>query len=395
MIYRFGPFALHTESRELSCDGRVWVVLATQPKLFKVLQYLIVHRDRIVTYDELLAQFWPAEANTTPGAMMKLIERIRELVHDHDPQQPVIKNYRGVGYRFVMPIDMHPTPDGPPASVLSPFIAGPPISHPVRFFGRVQELTRLFHLWRRLPLQNAAITGPRRSGKTSLLLHLQHLTTTLAEHLRPGQRADWLPEPAHYRWVFVDFQDPRFGRRENLLSYLLTCLDLPTPVPCDLDHFLEVMSEHLRHPTVILLDEIGVALQRYVELDEAFWESLRALATHLVGGRLAFVLTARESPAQLASSSQLSSPFFNTFGYTTGLGPLTEPEARALIASSPLPFSAAETDWILTHSQRWPLLLQVLCRARLIALEVGETDHAWQEDGLHQIELFRFLLDSP
>ena len=70
-------------------------------------------------------------------------------------------------------------------------------------------------------------------------------------------------------------------------------------------------------------------------------------------------------------------------------------QVRALIASSPLPFSSADTDWILTHSQRWPLLLQVLCRARLIALEVGETDHAWQEDGLHQIEPFRFLLDSP
>jgi hypothetical protein len=281
-----------------------------------------------------------------------------------------------------------------PIGGLSPFIAGPPIIHPRHFFGRERELKRLFHLWKRAPLQNAAVIGPRRSGKTSLLLYLKNITTTAAAQLRPGQRADWLSEPARYRWIFVDFQDPRLGGREGLLRYLLGHLDLSAPSPCDLDHFMDMVSRSLRTPTVILLDEIGVALQRYPELDDAFWEGLRSLTTTQVGGNLAFVLAAQEPPDQLARHSGLGSPFFNIFGHTATLGPLTEPEARELIASSPIPFPSADVDWILAQSGRWPLLLQILCHERLIALEEGETGDTWQEEVPRQIEPFRHLLGA-
>jgi len=182
------------------------------------------------------------------------------------------------------------------------------------------------------------------------------------------------------------------GNRVGLLRYLLACLDLPVPTPCNLEHFMDVVSRGLRAPTVILLDEIGVALQRYPELDDFFWEGLRSLATNQVGGNLGFVLAAGESPDQLARHSNLGSPFFNIFGYTAALGPLTEPEARELIASSPIPFPPADIDWILAESGHWPLLLQILCRERLIALEGGETDDAWREDGLAQMVPFRHLL---
>jgi TIR domain-containing protein len=178
----------------------------------------------------------------------------------------------------------------------SPFIVGPPITHPRYFFGRERELKRLFGLWRGLPLQNAAIIGPRRSGKTSLLWYIKTITTTPPEQLRPGQRRDWLPQSQRYRWIFVDFQDPRLHHREGLLRYLLNSLDIPLPTPCDLDHFIDVTSRRLRTPTVILLDEIGVALRRCPELDNDFWEGLRSLAINQVEGNLAFVMAAHESP---------------------------------------------------------------------------------------------------
>jgi hypothetical protein len=295
---------------------------------------------------------------------------------------------------------------------LPPFTAGPPIIHPRQFFGRGRELRRLFNLWRRTPLQNAAIIGPRRSGKTSLLLYLRSITNTPESQLRCGQRADWLPEPRRYRWVFVDFQDPRMGSQENLLGHLLAGLDLgiPTPAvdpavrsrpapwagsgqaPCSLDYFLDVVSHGLHTPTIILLDEIGVSLSRYPELDAAFWESLRSLATNYVRGNLAFVLAAHESPGQLADRSNIGSPFFNIFGYTATLGPLTEKEARELVASSPISFSSADVDWILDQSGCWPMLLQILCRERLVALEEDELSDTWQQDGLDQMVSFRHLL---
>lgn len=277
---------------------------------------------------------------------------------------------------------------------LPAFVVGSPIMHPRSFFGRERELKRLFNLFKYIPLQNAAIIGPRRSGKTSLLQQLRNLTTISSEQLRIQQRLNWLPQPERYRWIFVDFQDTRLGNREGLLRYLLTELDLTMPIPCDLDHFLDLVSDNLRTPTIILLDEIGVALQRYRdELDDPFWEALRALATTQVNGNLGFVLAAHESPTQLAKHSDHSSPFFNIFGYTAMLGPLIESESRELIASSPIPFSDTDIEWILTQSGRWPILLQILCRERRVALDAGETDDSWKNEAIRQLEPFRHLLE--
>jgi hypothetical protein len=156
----------------------------------------------------------------------------------------------------------------------------------------------------------------------------------------------------------------------------------------ELDYFMDVVSDNLQTPTVILLDEIGVGLQRCPELDDGFWESLRSLATNHTGGNLAFVLATHESPIELARHTGHSSPFFNIFGYTATLGPLTETEARELIASSPIPFPDEDVAWILAQSECWPLLLQILCRERLFSLEDGEMGEDWRKYGLEQIKPF-------
>ena len=268
------------------------------------------------------------------------------------------------------------------------FITGNPITNPRCFFGREKELKRLFNLIKRQPLQNAAIIGKKRSGKTSLLQYLKNITTTPIQKLRPGQKSDWLAHPENYRWIFVDFQDSRLQNREGLLRYILESLKMNVPSPCDLDRFMDVVSRNLHQPTVILLDEIGVGLQRCPELDDGFWESLRSLATNQTNGNLGFILAAPESPIELATSTGHSSPFFNIFGYTTTLGAMTEAEARDLIGSSPIPFPDEDVEWILNQSECWALLLQILCRERLFSLEEGETEDNWREVGLEQLKPF-------
>ncbi|WP_420630390.1 BTAD domain-containing putative transcriptional regulator [Candidatus Leptofilum sp.] len=257
----------------------------------------------------------------------------------------------------------------------SPFIAGPPITKPNQFFGRERELKRLGMLLRQRPLQNAAIIGPRRSGKTSLLHYLR--------------QANWLPQAQNYRWIFIDFQDARLGKQEALLRTLLAKMALDVPEPCHLETFLDVVSEHLNQPTVILFDEIGVALTRYPELDDAFWESLRSLATNQVDGNLGFVLSSAQPPDVLAQHQGMGSPFFNIFGYTAVLGPLSEEGARNLIATSPIKFAARDVDWILAESGRWPMPLQILCRERLLSLSEGEKGDDWREEALRQLEPLR------
>ncbi len=285
-----------------------------------------------------------------------------------------------------------PPPPKPKTEEPSPFITGSPITYPRCFFGRQKELKRLFDLLKRHPLQNAAIIGKRRIGKTSLLHYLKNITTSPLEQLRPGQKYDWLPQPENYQWIFVDFQDPRMASRERLLGYILECLNLKVPNPCNLDYFMDEVSDNLHNPTVILLDEIGVGLQRCPELDDEFWECLRSLATNHTRGNLAFILATHESPIGLARNTGHSSPFFNIFGYSATLGALTEAEARELIASSPIAFPEEDVEWILQQSECLPLLLQILCRERLFSLEDGETDD-WREEGLRQIKPFAHLLD--
>ncbi|MEO1182860.1 MAG: hypothetical protein AAFX51_18925 [Cyanobacteria bacterium J06636_28] len=153
---------------------------------------------------------------------------------------------------------------------------------------------------------------------------------------------------------------------------------------------MEQVSGQIRQPTVVLMDEIGVGLQRCPELDDTFWEGLRSLANHYAGGNLAFVLAGSERPIDLAKHNGHSSPFFNIFGYTTTLKPWSEPEARQLMMSSPKPFLEEDMDWMLQKSQRWPILLQALCRERLMSLEEQEND--WQEEALQQVEQYGHLL---
>jgi len=275
-----------------------------------------------------------------------------------------------------------------------PFIVGPPILAPQYFFGRDYELRRIFSLWRRFPLQNVAVIGKKRSGKTSLLHYLMNITLTEPHHLRPDQKNDWLPQPEHYRWVFVDFQDARMVSRERLLRHILAGLGLPIPEPCDLAAFMDVVSETLTSPAIILMDEINAAIDS-PELDQQFWGSLRSLGTNFTGGNLAFLLTSHESPAQLATERGKPSPFFNIFGHSLTLKPLPEPEARELIDSSPIQFTAEDIEWILTESACWPWLLQILCHLRLTALEFGETGDAWKQQGLRQIAPYWYLIGAP
>lgn len=270
-----------------------------------------------------------------------------------------------------------------------PFLAGPPITFPARFFGREAIVKRLFRLFQKRPFQNAAIIGPRRSGKTSLLHYIKSITLAQANQKRTDQRHDWLNTPQAYRWVFVDFQDARFGELPRLLSHMLKEMGLPAPNDCDLDEFLDIVADNLQQPTIILFDEIGVALSRYTDsLDDAFWESLRSLATNQVDGKLGFILSSHEQPSELAIHNGYGSPFFNIFGYTAVLGPFKETEARQLINSSPIPFPPEDADWIVDQSQLWPMPLQILCRERLLTLEDGELDDEWREEALRQVSQF-------
>ncbi|HEU5015719.1 MAG TPA: hypothetical protein VFT66_24560 [Roseiflexaceae bacterium] len=275
---------------------------------------------------------------------------------------------------------------------LAPFVVGPPITHCRQFFGRELELKRIFNGIGRFPLPHVAVIGPQRSGKTSLLHYLKNICSTPPSQLRPDQRHDWLRQPERYTWVFIDFQDVRMSSQEYLLRFMLSALKLPAPEPCTLISFMDTVSSKLLTPTIMLMDEIGAALASD-ELDMRFWWSMRSLGTSLTNGNLGFIVASHQPPAEQAEAYNKPSPFFNIF-QRLDLGPLTEPAARALIASSPVPFAPADVEWIVAYSGGWPALVQILSQARLHALENGEIGSAWKDAGLRQTARYHYLLEQ-
>jgi len=271
-----------------------------------------------------------------------------------------------------------------------PFNAHRPITDPRQFFGRERECRRIFSGWRYSPLQDMAIVGPKRSGRTSLLHYLRAIHATPPTHLRPGQRHDWLPDAQRYRWVYVDFFDARWQTPTNLMRFIITGLGCPLPEQLSLDTFMETLGEHLPGPAIIMFDELSAGLE-LPGYGPAFWHSMRALATSTTQNRLAFAITALDEPQRLADAYGKMSPFFNLFA-TVKLGPLTETEARDLIASSPVPFAEADVAWLLAHSQGWPVVLQALCAARLEAHEDAGDDEAWQAQAMARLARYGYLL---
>src|SRR5512134_1265245 len=76
MIYRFGDHELDAQRCELRCAGQQ---VAVEPKVFEVLVYLIEHRDRVVTKEELLEQCWSGTF-VSEAALTRCLAKVRKTV---------------------------------------------------------------------------------------------------------------------------------------------------------------------------------------------------------------------------------------------------------------------------------------------------------------------------
>jgi class 3 adenylate cyclase/DNA-binding winged helix-turn-helix (wHTH) protein/tetratricopeptide (TPR) repeat protein len=144
MIYTFGDFQLDEERYELR---RVGVPIRLEPKAFRVLTYLIQHRARVVTREELLERFWPGEFVTT-SAPAHCIVKARQAVGDGGVAQRIIKTVHGHGYRFIAAVVTRQpdatTPAVPAVPRPSTVEAGPPPPDmPVPFDDQPQTSQRL------------------------------------------------------------------------------------------------------------------------------------------------------------------------------------------------------------------------------------------------------------
>ncbi|MBO9662322.1 winged helix-turn-helix domain-containing protein [Dokdonella sp.] len=97
MHYRFGPFRLNPETRELRRgDARV----ALSRRGFDCLLYLIEHRERACGRDELVRVGW-GDAQVTDAQLGQVILRLRRSLGDDGQGQQTIRTVTGFGYCWV------------------------------------------------------------------------------------------------------------------------------------------------------------------------------------------------------------------------------------------------------------------------------------------------------
>ena len=97
MIYRFEDYELDTGLFELRHHGQPCKL---EPQVFTVLAYLIEHRNRVVTKDELLDHVWP-EQFVSEVTLHHRLMAARKAVGDSGRAQRCIKTLHGRGYHFI------------------------------------------------------------------------------------------------------------------------------------------------------------------------------------------------------------------------------------------------------------------------------------------------------
>ena len=244
----------------------------------------------------------------------------------------------------------------------NPFFHRGPIRDPAYFVGRQHALDQILALLANT--QSVSIVGPRRIGKTSLLMHLSN----------PAVYAQAGIAPERVCFVFVDCDGWPQVTQADVYALLLEelrdaleaaghCVALPDqPAQASYRTFEQAIRAVVRQQIqlVFMLDEFD-ALSKNQHLDTDFFSSLRALATR---HRVAYITSSTRPLLDLTytQANVLSSPFFNFFAQIR-LALLDDDEAAELLsrlsARGGAPFSPATADALRGLAGPHPLLLQI------------------------------------
>ena len=97
LIFKFCNFTLDAERRELRSGSQL---VAIEPQVFDVLEFLITHRERVVTSDDLIAAIWHGRV-VSEATVATRMNAVRRAVNDSGDLQQLIRTVPRRGYRFV------------------------------------------------------------------------------------------------------------------------------------------------------------------------------------------------------------------------------------------------------------------------------------------------------
>lgn len=250
------------------------------------------------------------------------------------------------------------------------------------FFGREESVAHVCSAI--ADQQNLAIVGPRRIGKSSLLM-----CSCLPEI---QQRVGYMIQSALI--VLIDLEEHTQQTPDAFFAFVCELLldtaqiqfrlSLNMPFGTESERFSRLLHEikqHGIHP-VMLLDEFDT-VARNPRFTPDFFMFLRAQANM---GKVSYVTTSLAPLNEIGHTDIVGSPFFNIFIHHH-LGPLTKEAALALITqpsrSVGRPFSDADTQFVLKVAGRHPFYIQCACY-ELFELQHSSTLKSLNETA-HQI----------
>lgn len=101
MPYQFNNREVNEDHYQVKYQGKA---LPVEPKVFDLILYLIKHRDRIVSRDELFEKIW-AGRSVSDTSLSNHIKSARKALGDNGDLQGVIKTVRSRGYQFIATIE--------------------------------------------------------------------------------------------------------------------------------------------------------------------------------------------------------------------------------------------------------------------------------------------------
>ena len=207
MIYAFEDYELDVPRYELRYAGKL---VKLEPQVFNILAYLIQHRDRVVTKDEIRERLWPGRF-VSEATITSRLTAARRAIGDRGRTQRLIQTLHGRGYRFIASVQeripeerftREPEPSEVPAVTLTtaPLPAMLTTARALQAVGREAELAQL-HRWLQRALRGTRqlvfVTGEAGLGKTTLLeVFLQEVSSSgtlqvahgqCIEHFGPGE----------------------------------------------------------------------------------------------------------------------------------------------------------------------------------------------------------------
>jgi hypothetical protein len=256
----------------------------------------------------------------------------------------------------------------------NPYIYGEPVRSERMFFGRGVERSEILRGLTKANTQNYLVTGPRRSGKTSLLYQLKArlefpFVALLATPESMGHRHHEV-----FRGLLVRLRDQvmeTVGRELPQIDWYIANAKSETPIDMfnyyfekDLGRTLAVLREISSQARVVfLIDEatflLGEALETGVETRDSRQEFLRHLLQTF--DRVACVLAGTPKILRITS---VTSPLFNIFSGIKLRG-LSRQETERLIReparSVGVDFEPEAADRIIELGGCFPYYTQALC----------------------------------